>query len=504
VDEKATIRAELAALRSKGQSASPGAVFVPAPQGKTSHAPMLKTPPSGVAAEGAASIDRRVDEKATIRAELAALRSKGQSASPGAVAVPAPQGPMLKRPPRSVAAEGAASIDRRADEKATIRGELAALRSKGQSASPGAVFVPVSSPTPQGKTSHAATLKRPPSGVAAQGAANMDEKATIRGELAALRSQGRNAGPGAVFVPLSAPHGKAPRQASRQASSRKTDDSKADHSVSAQRTTEIEDKLSKMESMAVGPTAVGGDWKGSIKSLKENGVAMGIPMGEESDDGKLVSAMKESALEAECHVGEEYYEPQNSLDENHLFSAMVIDEDEMEAEYQERVMENAVTAEVVSEVELKRKGRFCRTFLCCLCIGVIFAIVLPLTLQPAESSLPPTSAPTPQSDYEFLEDMFLPISGDVLFNETTPQFQALEWLAFEDPAMLPLKQTSTSILIGRYVLAVLYYSTGGPEWFDNMRFLSNYSYCDWQPEGPIRILCYEDKENIRSIVLGKC
>jgi hypothetical protein len=94
-----------------------------------------------------------------------------------------------------------------------------------------------------------------------------------------------------------------------------------------------------------------------------------------------------------------------------------------------------------------------------------------------------------------------------MFNETTPQFQAFNWLAFEDPAMLPFKQTNTSILIGRYVLAVVYFSTGGPDWFDQTRFLSNYSFCDWQaekPSGKTRILCYEDKANLQLLVLGKC
>jgi hypothetical protein len=40
-----------------------------------------------------------------------------------------------------------------------------------------------------------------------------------------------------------------------------------------------------------------------------------------------------------------------------------------------------------------------------------------------------------------------------------------------------------------------------------MGFLSNHSFCDWKPEkigGQTRILCFEDNENLRVLVFGKC
>jgi hypothetical protein len=45
--------------------------------------------------------------------------------------------------------------------------------------------------------------------------------------------------------------------------------------------------------------------------------------------------------------------------------------------------------------------------------------------------------------------------------------------------MLVIRDTGASVLVERYVMAVLYFSTGGPKWSDDLRFLSNYSICEW-------------------------
>jgi hypothetical protein len=59
------------------------------------------------------------------------------------------------------------------------------------------------------------------------------------------------------------------------------------------------------------------------------------------------------------------------------------------------------------------------------------------------------------------------------------QYRALDWLAYEDPADFVIRDTNTLELISRYILAVVYYGTGGPEWKDNANFLTNQTVCDW-------------------------
>lgn len=79
-----------------------------------------------------------------------------------------------------------------------------------------------------------------------------------------------------------------------------------------------------------------------------------------------------------------------------------------------------------------------------------------------------------------------------LYNETSPQYMALDWLANVDKFRVRLYSEN---LVQRYVLAVLYYSTGGPRvtaktdfsamapgrpWRDPTNFLSPVHECKWR------------------------
>jgi hypothetical protein len=137
----------------------------------------------------------------------------------------------------------------------------------------------------------------------------------------------------------------------------------------------MEDKPSKMESIPAKPTNM---TQGRLTKMEENIIKM-TETGSKPETGP--TPPKEKSIAMGIPAGDKYFEPRSSKDEENLVREMVIDEDILEAEYQERMMKNAVTSEVVSEDKLKREGRLCRTFLCCLCIGVIFAIVLPLLVS---------------------------------------------------------------------------------------------------------------------------
>ena len=82
--------------------------------------------------------------------------------------------------------------------------------------------------------------------------------------------------------------------------------------------------------------------------------------------------------------------------------------------------------------------------------------------------------------YDYLFDLASEFSSEESLNDnTTAQYKALQWLAFEDPAELPIKESNTSTLIERYAAAVFYYSTGGEMWTDEYNWMSNDTLCDW-------------------------
>jgi hypothetical protein len=62
----------------------------------------------------------------------------------------------------------------------------------------------------------------------------------------------------------------------------------------------------------------------------------------------------------------------------------------------------------------------------------------------------------------------------------TPQHQALNWLVYHDPAMLDFETTPPRIIVERYVIVTLYYSSNGPQWRDQRGFLRKESVCKWR------------------------
>ena len=68
-----------------------------------------------------------------------------------------------------------------------------------------------------------------------------------------------------------------------------------------------------------------------------------------------------------------------------------------------------------------------------------------------------------------------------LTDPSTPQFAALDWLANKDSGASYSSADDVRIL-QRYVLATLYYSTGGPNWTKSYGFLSDEHECKWFEE----------------------
>lgn len=126
---------------------------------------------------------------------------------------------------------------------------------------------------------------------------------------------------------------------------------------------------------------------------------------------------------------------------------------------------------------------------------------LPTFVPTSFPTYAPTSEPTIQCNMDeverhssILKQLESISDATDLRRTTTPQGKAVDWLVFEDPSYLCADDIH---LIQRYVLAVLYYSTGGDEtWLTcsktedianacviGERYLSNYHECVWSGIG---------------------
>jgi hypothetical protein len=84
--------------------------------------------------------------------------------------------------------------------------------------------------------------------------------------------------------------------------------------------------------------------------------------------------------------------------------------------------------------------------------------------------------------------------GEVIFEEGTSEYQALQWLAYKDPMKLPVTSTMEEIL-ERFILANLYFATNGPEWKPQYNFLSGKNVCQWNDGGVNDVGVYCDEKN---------
>ena len=106
------------------------------------------------------------------------------------------------------------------------------------------------------------------------------------------------------------------------------------------------------------------------------------------------------------------------------------------------------------------------------------------------------------------------ISSKIDFDlPANPQARAADFMAFLDDLQLNLpegdKQTRDGYaFITRYVMAVWFYATGGPNWNFNLLFLSEHHTCDWffifgPPIGRVGVLCNPNTLEILGLSFSK-
>jgi hypothetical protein len=108
-----------------------------------------------------------------------------------------------------------------------------------------------------------------------------------------------------------------------------------------------------------------------------------------------------------------------------------------------------------------------------------------ISFQPTTSIAPsvaPSISPAPTMPrFSKLTRLFENIITDVdELDEKTPQYMAFNWLVNQDPAQIDFDTVPFSVLLERYVMAVFYFSAAGPQWTEQLNFLSGKSICSWR------------------------
>jgi hypothetical protein len=126
------------------------------------------------------------------------------------------------------------------------------------------------------------------------------------------------------------------------------------------------------------------------------------------------------------------------------------------------------------------------------------------TITPTD---PPTAPPTETPQTESFEELYSLIGPDItvdlgiLRDMTTPQYEALAWLANTDPAGLDFWAVPKQLLIERYALVLFYLTTDGHNWDSQLDFLGPFSVCDWVDNTGLKgVFC--DGQYVNEISLG--
>lgn len=174
--------------------------------------------------------------------------------------------------------------------------------------------------------------------------------------------------------------------------------------------------------------------------------------------------------------------------------------------------QSAVIAKIVSKGEIlksvfnlgdpefRRQRRCGFGFLLLALAAIVIGVVLTRPEPP-----PSTPAPTPEpttldhlSLSEFLSDVSFD-GGAALFNQSTPQYQAVKWLANNNTN---LDNYMDMQKIQRYVLATLYFSTNGGNWTTKDHWLDDGPECGrWSQKGTIQHLSCTSEGEVSNLVL---
>eukprot|EP00980_Cylindrotheca_fusiformis_P015776 scaffold4586_cov133-Cylindrotheca_fusiformis.AAC.3 len=231
------------------------------------------------------------------------------------------------------------------------------------------------------------------------------------------------------------------------------------------------------------------------------------------DSATFLDSESRRASESSTQTYQSKRESDNEID-GEVVSAAVVDEEALQKEFESKLKAGMVQA---AEVDVyKEPGCFERHSSKIYGLGciVVLALAIGLGVGLGGSSGPsaiqnvtnitnsPTMSPTFRSDVEFLEDLFIAISGsDAFENASTPQARAFESILNEtESGAYGAREVTEQYLKERYALRVLYYSTHGEGWADN-NFTSTLETCTWMDGIQGSVLTCNDRGEVTSLLL---
>jgi hypothetical protein len=206
-----------------------------------------------------------------------------------------------------------------------------------------------------------------------------------------------------------------------------------------------------------------------------------------------------------------------------VLDAEVVEERDLEQEVQERMNNITVDATQVvnmssNEEENARSDSRRKSTAVALVVAsalivltiVSGTIIGTKTLQRKPLPAIVTASPsTSVSVWEAAKGILTPLSGEeALMDESSPQYKTLHWMVHDDPTNMMMMMVGNAnqssspstlmMILERYIMALLYFSTDGSNWVSSYDFLGNDSICEWG--GTIR--CNEERAAV-GISMGK-
>jgi hypothetical protein len=163
--------------------------------------------------------------------------------------------------------------------------------------------------------------------------------------------------------------------------------------------------------------------------------------------------------------------------------------------------------EHVEKLEAQSKKPRWRNFvggtMALLVAAIVVAVVVGLKAARGSNVNPNNSTDSVDLRFQTLRSLLLnhSISGPTaLYNNYTPQYMALTWLATKDQAMIQPNETAFDIIKERFVMATLYFATHGVNWTNQCNFLSGDSICSWNANTSKQLGVNCDGDNLTQLL----
>jgi type II secretory pathway pseudopilin PulG len=162
---------------------------------------------------------------------------------------------------------------------------------------------------------------------------------------------------------------------------------------------------------------------------------------------------------------------------------------EFENEFKGNHIKDKMGSPITDSPRNKRDKRFWATaagivIVVVIILILIFIIILLATALASSDDEDEEEQPSLQTlQDELMSALNGEMSNSTWFPISSPQKEALNWMMNEDEGF-DIETTPPNIILERYVVAVLYYATDGPNWEYHRHFLSDLPVCEWSDAYP--------------------